>query len=104
MNKWENEREPLNKQKIVKSLSKALMDKLNKRYGIHSRIDDVFKGNDITFFTNEFGEPVTLYIGKRMEGGYIKGECYFRRIKKREGDMIKESHWDRQGKVSGKGK
>jgi hypothetical protein len=102
MHKWDDEREPLNSQKIRKILSGALEDKLNKRYGAHSRVDDVFRGNDITFFTNEFGEAVTLYIGKRMEGGNIKGECYFRRIKKREGDIIKESHWDKQGKVVGK--
>ena len=86
------------------SMGIQLEKKLNKIYVPNAKIDDVFKGNDLTFLTNENGEPVTLYIGKRNENGHISGECYYRRIKSRDEGKIKESHWDRQGKVSGKGK
>lgn len=99
---WENEKESLNKEKFRKGLSAALEKKLNKKYPPSSRIDDVFKGNDISFITNSDGEPVTLYIGKRREDGNISGELYSRRIKKRENGLITDSHWDNQGKVSGK--
>lgn len=99
MKNWENEREPLNKEKISKGIGKSLEAKLNKKYTPDSTIDALFKGNDITFITNENGEPITLYIGKRKENGDISGDRFSRRIKKREGDKIVDSHWDRQGKV-----
>ena len=44
-------------------LHHLLDQKLSKKYDPSSRIDDVFKGNDITFLTNENGEPVTLFFG-----------------------------------------
>jgi len=89
-------------EKIRKGLSKALETKLSKIYTPDSRFDDHFKGNDITFFTNENGEPFSLYIGKRNDKGNIVGEFYSRRFKKREGEKIVLSHWDNMGKVSGK--
>ncbi|MBC7387914.1 MAG: hypothetical protein H7329_01760 [Opitutaceae bacterium] len=89
-------------EKIRKGIGKALEAKLNKIYTPSSRFDEKFKGNSITFFTNEHGEPYSLYIGERTANGSIKGEFYSRRIKKREGGKIILSHWDNQGKVSGK--
>ena len=89
-------------EKIRKGLSKTLEAKLNKKYPPSSKIDDQFKGNDITFYTNEFGEPFNLFIGKRNDKGNIVGEFYSRRVKKREGEKIIQSHWDNQGKVTGK--
>lgn len=83
------------------ALSEKLEEKLNKAYPAKTRIDDVFKGNDITFITNELGEPVTLFIGKRGEDGSIKGERYVRKIVRSEdGAKIMKSHWDNKGKVS----
>ncbi len=89
-------------EKIRKGLSKDLETKLSKIYTPSSRFDEEFKGNAITFFTNENGEPYSLFIGERTANGSIKGEYYSRRIKKREGEKIILSHWDNQGKVSGK--
>lgn len=83
------------------ALSEKLEAKLNKIYSAKTRVDDVFKGNDITFMTNEQGEPVTLFIGKRGEDGAIKGERYVRKIVRSEdGSKIVKSHWDNKGKVS----
>lgn len=103
MENYEDERYPLNREKISKSnMSAELVNKLNKKYAPGARIDDVFRGKEITFLTNNLGEPITLYIGKRNAQGQISGECFFRRIKKRVEGEIKESHWNNQGKVSGK--
>lgn len=78
-----------------------LEEKLSKTYLPSSRIDDTFKGNDITFITNEFGEPVTVFIGKRRTDGAIVGERYVRRIQReRESQVIRKSHWECKGKVS----
>ncbi len=83
------------------ALSKKLEEKLSKTYEAKTRIDDVFKGNDITFITNELGEPVTLFIGKRGDEGAIKGERYVRTIVRSEdGSNIVKSHWDNKGRVS----
>jgi|GEM_PF-1828858 hypothetical protein len=89
------------KEKIRKGIGKDLEAKLNKRYTASSRIDTSFKGNDLTFYTNELGEPVTLFIGSRKADGSIAGECYVRRIKERDETKITKSHWDNKGKVKG---
>ncbi|UOQ73284.1 hypothetical protein [Hymenobacter cellulosilyticus] len=60
----------------------------------------MFKGHDITFVTNEHGEPVLLFIGKRRPDGIIAGERYTRTIKRQpDGVAVKSSHWDLKGKT-----
>ena len=99
--KWEDERHPLNNEKFKKGLGQDLEEKLSKKYKPSARIDAIFRGKDITFFTNEHGEAITLFIGTRNEDGNIKGDRYERRIKEREGEKITQSHWDNKGKVRG---
>ena len=78
-----------------------LIKKLEKTYPPSQRIDDVFRGNDITFITNENGEPTTLYIGERTETGEIKGDLFVRKIvRSQDGSKIEKSHWDNKGKVT----
>lgn len=58
-------------------------------------------GKDLTFITNEHGEPVTLFIGQRREDGSINGERYVRRIVRApDSREIQKSHWENKGKVS----
>lgn len=103
MKEWNDERIPLNRERIKRGgFGKKLESKLNKKNQPSSRIDGVVGATDYTLLTNENGEPVQAYVGKRKENGEIKGDIYNRRIKKRENGIIKESHWDNQGKVSGK--
>ncbi|MBX9853707.1 MAG: hypothetical protein K2X86_18335 [Cytophagaceae bacterium] len=80
-------------------MGKSLLAKLNKIYQPDARIDMRFRGNDLTFLTNELGEPVQLFIGKRNKEGNISGDRYSRRIKKRVQGKITESHWDNKGKT-----
>lgn len=82
-------------------LNPKLEHKLEKIHKPDSRIDDKYHGKDITFMTNEFGEAVTLFIGKRREDGAIAGERYVRKIVRKPGsNEIQKSHWDLKGKVS----
>ena len=82
-------------------LHRALDKKLSKMYEPSTSIDDVFKGYDITFVTNEHGEPVTLFFGKRRPDGLIAGERYSRTIKRHPGSQeVKSSHWDNHGKIA----
>lgn len=81
-------------------LHPELDKKLSKLFEPKTSIDEVFKGYDITFVTNEHGEPVTLFFGKRRPDGRIAGERYTRTIKRQPGTLeVKSSHWDNQGKV-----
>lgn len=73
---------------------------LQKTYAPDARIDAKLLGKDITFITNEYGEPVTLYIGTRRPDGAITGERYARKIvRKPSSSEILKSHWDLKGKV-----
>lgn len=91
-----------NIEKIRKTLSKSLLTKLDKAYPASSRIDDVFKGNDMTILTNKAGEAMHLFFGKRIPNGNIKGTHYERHVKERIANKITKSHWDNRGKVTGK--
>jgi len=93
-----------NLEKIRKTLSPSLLSKLDRIYSPSSRIDDVFKGNDMTIITNDAGEAMHLYLGERLPNGNINGTHYVRRVKLRTGNKIVKSHWDNKGKVSGKQK
>ncbi len=84
------------------ALGEQLNKLLEKIYPPNQRIDDEFKGKAITFITNELGEPITLFIGKRNANGTIDGERYVRRIvRSHDGTSIIKSHWDLKGKVKG---
>ena len=81
-------------------LHQLLDKKLSKTYEPKTRIDDVFKGYDITFLTNAHGEPITLFFGRRRPDGTIAGERYTRTIKREPSSLqVKHSHWDNQGKI-----
>lgn len=82
-------------------LNKKLAEKLNKRFAPSSRLDDTYQSLDLTFITNELGEPITLFIGKRRPDGAITGERYVRTIKRTaHSNQIESSHWDLKGKVT----
>ncbi len=81
-------------------LHPELEKKLSKIYEPSARLDDVFKGYDITFLTNEHGEPTTLFFGRRRPDGLIAGERHTRTIKRQPGSLeVRASHWDNQGKI-----
>jgi hypothetical protein len=103
MEKWNDEKVDLNKEKFRRGgIGRPLEKMMNKKYNPSCRIDGKVGQNDITFFTNENGDPISLNVGKRKDNGNISGMKYSRRIKKVENGKIVESHWDNQGKVMGK--
>jgi hypothetical protein len=78
-------------------LHRLLAEKLSKTYEPSAHLNDVFKGHDISFVTNEQGEPVTLFIGQRRPDGIIAGERYVRTIKRDGEGRVLSSHWDLKG-------
>jgi hypothetical protein len=78
--------------KNTMALSAHLQFKLKKRYEPSSVVSMKYKGDDE-------GNPVTLFIGKEIRDGVIKGERYTRVLRKNaQGETIRD-HWDFKGKT-----
>gem|GEM_PF-257805 len=81
-------------------LSEHLQNKLRKHYAPASVVSLKYKGNDLVFKTDEYGNPVTLFIGKKTAAGSIRGERYSRVLKKNAEGVVIKDHWDLKGKAS----
>jgi hypothetical protein len=81
-------------------LSEHLQSKLGKPYQPSSLVNMKYKGNDVTIKTDEDGNAVLVFIGKRTESGHIKGERYARTLKKDNAGNIIKDHWELKGKAS----
>jgi len=81
------------------ALSISLIKKLEKSFPPKTKVEEKFRGIELTIITNDLGESVTLFIGQRKANGDIKGEHYVRKIVKDKGGNIIKSHWDNKGKV-----
>lgn len=82
------------------ALSETLVKKINRKFEASSLVSLRLGSKDISLQTDEEGNAVKMFIGKRNEEGIIKGERYARNIiKDREGKIIKD-HWDRKGWAS----
>lgn len=81
-------------------LSETLVKKLSQQYAPSCMVDMAFKGYDLSFKTDEEGNPILLFIGKRTDAGNVRGERYARTLKyDREGNRIKD-HWELKGKAT----
>jgi hypothetical protein len=81
-------------------LSNDLVNVLSKVYEPQVMVNRVFKGKDMSFKTDDKGNPVLLFIGKAGDKGQIKGERYARTLKyDNEGKAIKD-HWELKGKAT----
>ena len=82
------------------ALSEHLESKLKKRYEPSTMVTMRYKGNDLSFKTDEEGNAILLFIGERTENGNIKGERYARRLLKDERGVVIKDHWERKGKAT----
>jgi hypothetical protein len=80
------------------ALSPALLKKLAQIYAPDSLVDLQWRGQDLTIKTDEAGNAVLLFIGRRMEDGKIRGERYARRLLRDAGGAVIKDHWDAKGK------
>lgn len=80
-------------------LNDSLLLKLSKRYEPSTMIDMKFRGKDLSFRTDEEGNPIVLFIGKAQADGKIKGERYARRLVRDAKGLIIKDHWDLKGKA-----
>jgi len=82
------------------SLKEPILKLLNKQYTNSSLIECSFKNYDLAFKTDQNGNPILLFLGRKTTRGHIKGERYARRmVYDKEGRLIKD-HWERKGTAS----
>lgn len=80
-------------------LSDALLLKLRKKYEPATMVNLKFKGKEVSFKTDNEGNPVTLFIGRLLPDGKISGERYTRTLKTDARGAVIKDHWDRKGKA-----
>lgn len=81
-------------------LSEQLEKLLAKMYEPLSLVEMHYRKKDIAFKTDENGNPVLLFIGRKNEAGKIKGERYGRTLKKDRNNVVIKDHWELKGKAS----
>ena len=82
------------------SLNHSLIKKLQAKFEPSSMIDFKFRGNDVMVKTNQNGDALMAFIGKKLPDGSIKGDRYSRTlIYKPDGSILKD-HWEMKGKAS----
>ena len=81
-------------------LSDDLIKRLSKKHEPSTLIQDHFRGTDIAFQTDEAGNAMQLFVGKRSEGGTIKGERFVRTLKLNKDGTVLKDHWENKGKAS----
>jgi hypothetical protein len=82
------------------SLGPGLLKLLRQRYEPSATIDLVYKGRDLTFRTDDQGNPVLVFIGKRDEHGKIKGERHARTLLFDASGTPVKDHWELKGRAS----
>ncbi|RYF86156.1 MAG: hypothetical protein EOO03_12230 [Chitinophagaceae bacterium] len=86
---------------VTPKIGDKLLQKLSKRYQPNTTINEVFKGNDISFVTDGNGDPKCFFIGKRMPNGTIKGDRFSRTLLFDENGTVNKNHWDYKGRTHG---
>ena len=86
--------------KAFMKLSEQLVQKLSKTYEPSSMIEMQFRGKDMSFKTDDEGNPILLFIGSKNALGKIKGERYARTLKKDNNGRVIKDHWELKGKAT----
>jgi hypothetical protein len=80
-------------------IGEKLLKELSKRYEPESTIDKKFGRYDLTFRTDDQGNPILLFIGNRNADGRIKGNRFTRVIVRDPSGKVVKDHWDAKGGV-----
>lgn len=79
------------------ALGPVLLKLLSKKYEANTFIEKRFQRYDLGFKTDEEGNPVVLFMGKKESSGKIRGQRYARRLVKDNNGTIIKDHWDDKG-------
>lgn len=78
-------------------LGAPILKIVNKVYEPSAFIEKRFQGYDLGFKTDEQGNPILLFIGKKDASGNIRGQRFARRLAKDKNGNIIKDHWDDKG-------
>ena len=79
------------------ALGAAILKIISKKYPPSTFIERKFQRYDLGFKTDEDGNAIVLFMGKKDESGKIRGRRYARRmVRDKEGNITKD-HWDDKG-------
>lgn len=82
---------------LCMKLGDEILKLLSKKYAPSSTVDSTFHRYDLTFKTDELGNPVLLFIGKRNEKGAVIGDRFTRTLKYDKDGKVFKDHWERKG-------
>lgn len=80
--------------------SEPIQKLLSAKYEPSAMVYKSYRGNDLAFKTDNNGNPILLFIGKKNETGTIKGDRYARTLKYDEQGAVIKDHWERKGKAT----
>ena len=83
------------------NLHASIIKILQKKYEPSALISLKYKGNDLVTKTDENGNPVLLFVGKKTDNGKIAGKRYVRTLIFNKENVIIKDHWDLKGKATG---
>ena len=81
-------------------LGPDLKKKLDQPFPPSTMIDLQHKGLDLSIKTDENGNAILVFIGKRDEDGSVKGERYVRTLLFNTHGVKIKDHWELKGKAT----
>ena len=78
-------------------LGAGILKILSKKYPPSSFIERRFQRYDLGLKTDEDGNAILLFMGKKDETGKIRGTRYARRLVRDSNGNIIKDHWDDKG-------
>ena len=79
------------------ALGAAILKIISKKYPPSTFIERKFQRYDLGFKTDEDGNAIVLFMGKKDESGKIRGRRYARRMVRDKEGKITKDHWDDKG-------
>jgi len=81
-------------------LKDPILNILKKNYEANAMVETKFGRYDLSIKTDIEGRPILLFMGKKDDNGFVRGERYARTLKfNSDGNVIKD-HWEHKGKAT----
>ncbi|QPH40177.1 hypothetical protein [Pedobacter endophyticus] len=81
-------------------LKDPILNILKKNYEPSAMIEQKFGRYDLSIKTDIEGRPILLFMGKKDENGFVRGERYARTLKFNSAGSIIKDHWEHKGKAT----
>lgn len=79
------------------NLSPELLKKLARKFEPTTMVNFRFGNKDVAVQTDEEGNAVKMFIGRKNADGIIRGDRYARKLIRDTSGKVLKDHWDRKG-------